>query len=227
MSKTDHTDTSQDSAYLIAKSLKELLVTQKEANKISKQQKRIDKKQYQQSLLDFEQSERQYLIEKSNLQPIFRVSATEVLVCEPDFVNDPEQASEASFLLAKKVKVEQRVLRLRVETKGHAEYMHPSMVYSIGSEQKSDGLAYAFSEHTYFVPIQELNSRNSVSSIVIYFVYKDRTTLPVIHKYLLTKDMSSALQRWSVTQVNTVYANTAAMQSVFETANACEVLFSQ
>lgn len=223
MSKTDQINT--DSVRLIAESLNGLLVAQKKANKISKKQKRIDEKQYRQSLLDFEQSERQYLIEKSNLQPTFRLSATEVLVCEPDFVNDPEQASEASFLLKKDVLVDQRVLRLQLGVKGHADYMHPSLVYSIASEENPNGLAYAFSEHTYFVPIKELGNSNKVNSLTIYFIYKDKTTLPVIHKYHLNKDMTSSLQRWSVSQVNTVYATTADMQSVFVTAHACEALF--
>lgn len=226
MSKLDKTDISNESLKLIADCLDEQQALQRKSNKLASKRNRIEKKKHQQSLLDFEQAERQYLIEKSKLQPTFRLTATEILTCEPDFVNDPEQASEAYFLKEQGVGVDQHVLRLRLDAKGSSDYMHPSIVYCGDGDAHSSGLAFAMSQYVYFIHLDEVsNKQKALDQLIVYFVYRDKTTLPVVHKYKLSKEINSALQRWQVFQVNTVYAKTPSTHRRLETAEECENLF--
>lgn len=227
MSQKSTIDLSEAALTLLHEELRAVAGAQMVANHVARKANRMAKKQYQLSLLEYEQRERQYLIEKSALQPTFKVSATEVLVCEPDFVNDPEQASEASFVLANDVGIDHRVLRIRIDAKGDAEYRRPCLFYSINPEQQSNGLAYAFSTNTYFVALEGHNNDVHINSVVIYFVYKDKTTLPVIHQYVLTKDDVSALQRWQVSHQDTVYTTTHSLSLVFDSVSVCESLFTK
>lgn len=225
MSKIDKHDTSNFLYDSISENLKELGILQKKGNKIAKQLNLIKKKQHQQSLLDFEQSERQYLIEKSKLQPSFRLSVSETLACEPDFVNDPEQASESSFLKDMGVECDDRVLRLRLDVKGNAEYMHPSVVFSDPECSEFSGLAHAMNERVYFISLGDTSAKNNIQHLIVYFVYRDQTALPVLYKYKLKKEPNSALQRWHVSKIDKVYAKTHNALVVLETAKECEQLF--
>jgi hypothetical protein len=222
MSNLDKTETTLE---LIVEHLNELKTLQHKSNGLSQKLNLIKKKQHQQSLLDFEQSERQYLIEKSKLQPSFRLSVSETLSCEPDFVNDPEQASESSFLKAKGVEYDSRVLRLRLDVKGGTEYMHPSIVFLDPEFLEFSGLAHAMSEHVYFISLGDAGAKNNIEHLIVYFVYRDQTALPVVHKYKLKKESSSALQRWHVSKIDKVYAKTHNALMTLETAQECEQLF--
>lgn len=221
MSK-ENTQIESSVAESIAESLNVIKGLQVQSNTLIEHKNQLAEKQYQQSLLNYEQRERQYLIEKSKLQPTFKVSASEVLMCEPDFVNDPEQASEASFLMSQGVGVDQRVLKLRVDANGLAEYMRPSVVYSTETDS---GLAFVFSEHCYFITLSDSDALEKFTALTMYFVYRDKTTLPVIHKYGLHKDQESTLQRWSVAQLDTVFTTTEVKGIALDSSEACESFF--
>ena len=197
----------------------------KENNKQAKKRNRLAKKQLQQSILNYEQLERQYLIEKSALQPTFGLFVTEFLMFEPDYLNDPELASEAAFLADLGIALEERVLRFRVRVKGDAEYRRPTMVVERNGETESHERAYSMSELLYFVPLSEISLNHGGESFIAYFVYRDKTTLPVVHKYRVTQLQGSTLSRWEVAHMDTVYASSHGDIPALKSAAGCEALF--
>lgn len=221
MSKSNHSTEALLSSYFERE-----LSLQKKRIKQAKKSNKLAKKQYQQSLLAYEQTERQYLLEKSRLQPSFRLSVTEFLLCEPDFVNDPEQAGEAQFLSKLGVDVDERVLRFRLHVKGAAEYLRPSLVLALVGQDELDEQAYSMTELLYFMSANRMITRNKSSSFEFYFVYRDKTTLPVVLRYRASKRRDSALLRWEVEHVDTVYAMSQQGLSELKSSKGCRALFA-
>jgi len=202
----------------------DVVETLKESNKQARKRNRLAKLQYQQSILDYEQAERKYLIEKSYLQPTFRVSATEFLLCEPDYMNDPEQAGEAKYLTDLGYDIDERVLRLELRVDNEVQYMRPNMVLPRVKSGLNNESMNAMTEHVYFVRVDNLKLSDS-SYVDAYLVYRDKTTLPVIHKYRLTQRQGSALRRWDVVHRDTVYSTARNKQSNLNQSTVCERLF--
>ncbi len=184
------------------------------------------KKQYAQSLLAYEQTERLYLLEKSKLQPSFTLSVTEFLLCEPDFMNDPEQASEAQFLTGQGMKSEERVVRFHFSVKGGADYLRPSLVLGLKGDQKFDDCAFAMNELLYFAPVDRLKFVKDSDSFVVYFVYRDKTSLPIVLKYRISKREGSSLLRWETDHLDTIYGMTHHRLSLLKQFTGCEALFA-
>ena len=209
-------------------SLGKVLAAIKESNTHAQKRNRLTKRQYKQSVLNYEQVERQYLIEKSRLQPEFRLSVTEFLACEPDFLNDPEQAGEAKYLADLGLEVDQRVLRIKLDVKGDAIYMQPSIVIETSqkAESRADERVHAMTERLYFVGAESINIDQSTDSIDVYLVYRDKTTLPVIHKYRLIKRAESTLLRWDAMHLDTAYVSSHKKLSRFKSAAGCARLFA-
>ena len=206
-------------------SLAEALVVFEENNKHARKRNRIAKRQLHQAQLNYEQVERQYLIEKSHLQPTFKLSVTEFLTCEPDFLNDPEQATEAKFLSGVGISIDERVLRINLEVKGDAVYMQPSIV--IGKTQLSDDeQAFDMTDKLYFVAVDQVNVDQQAGTLDVYLVYRDKTTLPVIHKYKLVKRPDSTLLRWDAMHLDTVYVSSHKKVSRLKNAAGCADYFS-
>jgi len=206
--------------------LKEAVSVAKKSNKHARKRNRLVKLQHRQAALNYEQAERQYLIEKSRMQPKFRLTATEFLLCEPDFLNDPELASEAKFLSGYSVAVDERVLRVKIHVSGGAEYMRPSVVFTKSSERVCDELAYSMTELICFIPVTNIGTSDNANSSLVYLVYQDKTTLPVILKYQLVPNHDSALPRWDVVHLDTVYATSHKGISTFSHSQGCAALFS-
>lgn len=204
----------------------ELLLVAKQSNKHARKRNRLAKRQHEQLVLNYEQAERQYLIEKSRMQPKFRLSVTEFLMCEPDFMNDPEQASEAKYLADFGVGVDARVLRIKVDVKGDMEYMRPSIIIEKSKNNDADERAYAMTELIYFVPVASIELSGSDNSSTAYLVYRDKTTLPVVHKYRLTQQLDSALRRWEAVHLDTVYATSHKNLSTLNSSMGCAELFA-
>lgn len=198
----------------------------KESNKQARKRNRLAKRQYKQSVLNYEQVERQYLIEKSRLQPTFKLSVTEFLTCEPDFVNDPEQAGEAKYLADSGIGVDERVLRIKLQVKNDAEYMQPSIVIQKTESNVSDERTLAMSDLLYFVPVDSVLVSSDKSGMELFLVYRDKTTLPVIHKYQLVQRYDSALLRWDVSHLDTVYVSSHKKLQSFNSASGCAALFA-
>lgn len=215
------------SAVHLKDSLKDLAAALKQSNRHASKRNRLAEMQHQQSVLNYEQEQRRYLIEKSNLQPTFRLSVTEFLTCEPDFVNDPEQASEAKFLSDFGVGVDQRALRIKVHVKGDVPYMRPSIVLAKHAQGKvKDEQIYSMSELIYFVDVASMALTEENGSTDAYFVYRDKTTLPVLHKYRLAPRKNSALLRWDATHLDTLFASSHKDLEATKTSAGCAALFS-
>ncbi len=213
------TELSKDDLKKIAKALKK-------ANKLARKRNRLARQQYQQSVLDYELAERQYLIDKSALQPRFRISITEFLSSEPDFINDPEQASEAKFLSECGVAYDSRALRIKVHVKGDAPYMRPRVVIKQRSqEQIKDERVFSMTELIHFIDVDSLDVPKGEKSTTAFLVYRDRTSLPVLHKYRLTQRQDAALLRWDAEHLDTLYANTQHDLRELNTSTGCEALF--
>lgn len=203
------------------------LLAFKKSNKHARKRNRLAKLQYQQSVLNYEQVERQYLIEKSKLQPTFRLSVTEFLMSEPDSLNDPVLANEAKYLSEFGVEVDDRVLRFRVSVKGDAEYRRPSLVITKSNQKTPDERSYSMSDLLYFTPVQNINIDQSTQSFEVYFVYRDSTTLPVIHKFRIKQQLGSTLSRWDVAHLDTVYASSNKSRSSLDNSYGCAKLFAE
>jgi len=210
---------------LFASHAEKVLLAIKENNKQARKRNRLAKRAYRQSVLNYEQAERQYLLEKSRLQPSFRLTATEFLACKPDFMNDPEQAGEAKYLADLGVKIDERVLRLTFGVKGDAEYMRPSLVIKKLDKAAADDKVYAMSELLYFATFNNIEINQEALCFFAYLVYRDRTTLPVVHKYRLTQEPDSALRRWEVAHLDTAYATSHKASLRLDSAHGCAALF--
>jgi len=207
--------------------IEEVMPVLKETNNQARKRNRLAKKQYQQSKLNYEQVERQYLIEKSRLQPTFRLSVTELLVCEPDFVNDPEQASEAKFLDDRGIKKDQRALRIKVQVKGDAQYMQPSIVIEKTKKSNDDDRMMAMNDLLYFIDVSRVVVREGDTPYMdVFFVYRDKTTLPVVHKYKIVQRYDSALLRWDVSLLDTIFVSSHKGLHSLNNAEQCAALFT-
>lgn len=224
MSNNKKTDASVSE--LLNNHLEKILEVAKKSNKHAAKRNRLAKRKHRQSVLNYEQAERQYLIEKSRLQPTFSLSVTEFLACDPDFFNDPEPASEAKYIASLGVVVDEQVLRIKVHVKGEAEYLQPSLVIKKAGADVQDERVDSMSKLLYFAPMSDIHIDEHTHSIDVYFVYFDITTLPVIHKYQLTKQKKSALQRWDVVHLDTIYATSDKQLSLLNSAAGCAALFT-
>ena len=206
--------------------MSKLVAEQKKQSKHSKKQIRLAKEQIQQSQLKIEQTERLYLLEKSKLQPKFKLSVTEFLLCKPDFMADPEQASEAKFLTDLGVEIDERVLRFEISVVEKGQYLRPRLI--ITREQSEDGkdLAYSMAERLYFLPFNMLSNKSDYDAFDTYWVYHDQTTLPVIQKYHVSQQKGSKLTRWNATHEDTVFALTKHSSESFNSSQACQQIFS-
>ncbi len=197
------------------------------SNKLSKRRNKLAKRQYQQSIADFEQAERLYLIEKSKLQPTFRLDVTEFLLCEPDFMNDPEQAGEAKFLKQRGVSLDSRILRIQLQVRGEKSYMRPSIVARLNnSDDASDERLVSMTESLYFLPVGDLSFTEELGTSSFFLVYRDKTTLPVVHRYRLTQQPESDLRRWSIEHIDSVFAKSDERFTNFRNSMNCLDLFN-
>ena len=215
---------------LLSDDPQQLLSVIEQSNKLARQRNRLAKRQHQQSMLDFEQAQRQYLIEKAHLQPSFRMTVTEFLTCEPSSMSDPEQAGEAKYLSDRGIGIDTLVLRFRLDVKGDSEYMRPYLVLHRPSDTGSDQRACSMSELLYFTTLESVGDglvkAQEKHSFYVYFVYRDKTTLPVVHKYRVSQLQNSGLRRWEVEHVDTAYAKSHKNLARFYSSQGCDKLFS-
>ncbi|MFT6407153.1 MAG: hypothetical protein ACJAQ6_000563 [Arenicella sp.] len=226
---SDNEDSDVTPLRALKQGIEQVLTVVNKSNKHAAKRNRLARRQHRQSVLAYEQAERQYLIEKSNLQPSFRLLVTEFLTCEPDFVNDPEQASEAKYLAQLGVGVDQRVLRFKLGVSGDANYMRPSIVFSkkvfSKKDKAADQRAYSMTDLIYFVEVANVDVSDADGCLTIFLVYRDQTTLPVIHKYLLTPNHNLALPRWDAVHLDTVYTGSHKDSSSLNSSVACAEFF--
>ncbi len=205
--------------------LKQTLAQQKKANKHAKKRNTLAKRELTQTALNYEQAERLYLLEKSKLQPSFKLSVTEFLLCEPSSMNDPEQSAEAHFLSQHSVCTDERVLRFSVNMKAGGNYLRPHLVIQRDDITAEDDLALPLHDLLYFLPHHQLSSNEHLETFVVYFIYADQTTLPVLHKYQVTQSPDDDLRRWNAVHVDTVYAMSHHKHIEFAKAQDCAALF--
>jgi len=209
-----------------AEDTKALVAALNKHNKLALKRNRLAKRQHQQAILNYEQGERRYLLEKSYLQPTFRLSVTEFLSCAPDFMNDPEQASEAKFLVERGVGIDQSVIRMRVHVKGDAEYMRPSIVIPSAQSSLKDERVHSMTDLIYFATLDSIDIAQEDQTTMLYLVYRDKTTLPVVLKYKLARQLESALRRWDATHLDTVFVTSHRALSRLHSARACADFFA-
>jgi len=211
--------------------IEQALLLAKKNNKHARKRNRLAKKQQRQSELNYQQSERLYLLEKSKMQPRFRVTASEFLLSEPDFVNDPEQAGEAKFLVDNGYSVEQRVVRIKLEVKQEAPFMRPSMVVATKARNDNDDeRILSMTSRIFFIALDSIELESAASEAAehrfnLYLLYYDQTTLPVVLKFKVTQQQESRLLRWEVEHIDTAFALSRDQKSALCVAKTCEQLF--
>ena len=202
-----------------------LVAEQKKQSTHAKKQNLLSAEQLQQNQLKMEQTERLYLLEKSKLQPKFKLSVTEFLLCEPDFMADPEQASEAKFLTDLGIKVDERVLRFQVSVVEKGEYLRPRLVIKRGHQKNGKDLALCMNERLYFLSFNALSSKKDYDAFDTFWVYQDQTTLPVLQKFHVSQQKDSKLTRWNAAHQDTVYALAKHAAKTLNSAKGCSELF--
>ena len=209
----------------IALQIDGLIKAQEKHVKHLKKQNRLARSQIEQDSLRFEQAERLYLLEKSKLQPSFKLTVTEFLLCEADFMNDPEQAGEAKFLKDLGIEIDERVLRFQVNLEEKGQYLRPRLVIDRDDIKNDYDLAFSMHDRLYFLPFSRLSDNSNQSTFDAYWVYQDQTTLPVIHKYSITQQKESSLMRWNAFHEDTVFGLTKQKSKSFNSSEACKLLF--
>lgn len=216
-----HQQDLDDLTHQIAK----LASAQKKHLKHLKTRNHLAKAQINQDSLKFEQTERLYLLEKSKLQPKFKLNVTEFLLCEADFMNDPEQAGEAKFLADRGIEVDERILRFQVNLEHKGQYLRPRLIISRDNIDSDDDLAFSMHDRLYFLPFSELSNSAQHSAFDAYWVYQDQTTLPVIQKHRITQQKDSSLMRWNAVHEDTVFALSKRPSRSFTSSESCRQLF--
>ena len=214
----------------LASEMSKLVAEQRKQSKHFQEQNRLAQEQIEQSQLKIEQTERLYLLEKSKLQPKFKLSVTEFLLCEPDFMADPEQASEAKFLTDLGASINARVLRFQISVLEKGQYLRPRLVISRDEKANDKGLngedlAFSMSERLYFLPFDLLSNKNDLNAFSMFWIYHDQTTLPVIQKYIVNRQQNSKLKRWNVAHEDTVFALAKHSSESLSVAADCNKLF--
>ncbi len=211
--------------------IEKALLLAKKNNKYARKRNRLAKKQQRQSELNYHQSERLYLLEKSKMQPRFRLTASEFLLNKPDFVNNPEQASEAKFLVENGFNIEQRVVRFKLEVKQEAPFMRPAMVVAAkaGNAQDNERIL-TMTSRIFFAALDSIELESTENTAAehrfnLYLVYYDQTTLPVALKFKVTQQHDSRLLRWEVEHVDTAFALSRHEKNALNMSKACEQLF--
>ena len=204
-------------------------------NKYAKQQNRLLKKQVVQSKLDHQQAERLYLLEKSKIQPTFKLSVSEFLLSRPDFVNDPEHAMEADFLVKSGYSVDQRILRFKLSDNGKGQFLRPALLVNSASQNISEKDKYgdrllSMTPQIFFASIDSLAFKVDENNIDehdfnAYLIYRDQTTLPVVLKFRISQLLKSKLMRWEVEHVDTVFVGARNQLKKLRTGVSCEQLF--
>ena len=205
--------------------MSKLVAEQKKQSKHFKKQNRLAQQQIEQSQLKIEQTERLYLLEKSKLQPKFKLSVTEFLLCSPDFMADPEQAVEAQFLTDLGVNVDDRVLRFQMTVVEKGQYLRPHLVVARKQTQDKNDNAFAMSGLLYFLPFNMLADDTGDDAFDVFWVYRDQTTLPVVQKYRVSQRQSTKLTRWDVMHIDTVFALAKDSPETLNSSLGCEKLF--
>ena len=205
--------------------LDRFIAEQKQQNKHSTKRNALSQQKLQLDQLRLDQAERLYLLEKSKLQASFKLSVTEFLLCEPNFMVDPEQAGEAKFLTDLGVEIDERVLRLQVTVVQKGQILRPRLVIKNNHKKNSDDLAFAMSEKLYFLPVKRLCEGVSTQAFDAYWVYHDQTTLPVLQKYRISQQQDSSLARWNVVHEDTVFALAKHSLDTLNLSDGCQSLF--
>ena len=211
--------------------IEQALLLAKKNNKLVRKRNRLAKKQQRQSELNYQQSERLYLLEKSKMQPRFRLTVGEFLLNKPDFVNDPEQAGEAKFLVDNGLNIDQRVVRIKLEVKQEAPFMRPSMVVATNTgNDNHDEQILSMTSRIFFVALDSIEFDSAASDATehcfnLYLLYYDQTTLPVALKFKVTQQHDSRLLRWEVEHIDTAFALSRHQQNTLCIAKNCEQLF--
>ena len=224
------TKKSKEDVQDIALQLESLVKAQKKHIKHLKQKNRLARSKIEQDSLRFEQTERLYLLEKSKLQPSFKLSVTEFLLCEADFMNDPEQAGEAKFLKDLGIEIDERVLRFQVNLEEKGQYLRPHLVIDrddIENDHDLHDLAFSMHDRLYFLPFSRLSDNSNKSAFDAYWVYQDQTTLPVIQKYSIAQQKESSLMRWNAVHEDTIFGLTKQKSKSFNSSETCKVLFNK
>jgi len=219
--------------------------------KQAKRRNRLLKEQNLQSQLDYQQSARLYLIEKSRMQPLFKLTVNEFLLNKVDYVNDPEHAAEAKFLIDFGYAIDQRLLRIKLTVKGDGTVLHPSLVAKTFENKAADQSSVlngnliesveqaeplnecllSMTSRTFFVAVDSLDitlskDKSLDHSFDLYLVYRDQTTLPVVLKYIIKQQSDSRLLRWENEHVDTMFVESRKTLKLLKNSFFCEQLFA-
>lgn len=219
------TDNKQNQENQLAIKIKKLISAQKKRNKLAKRHNKLAEAQLEHQKNAFEQTERLYLIEKSKLQPRFKLNVSEFLLCEPNYMNDPEQAGEAKFLTDLGFKVDERILRFHVNVIEKEPYLRPRLLVGQKENERDNDFAFSLTDKLYFLPFDLLSTKADETAFDVYFVYQDQTTLPIVQRHRISQQQGSSLMRWNSAHEDTVFTLSKQTLSNLDSAEGCALLF--
>ena len=216
----------QQEQYQLTAKIEELIAAQKRRNKLAKKQNKLAAAELKHKQYTFEQTERLYLIEKSRLQPKFKLNVTEFLLCEPDYMNDPEQAGEAKFLTDLGFDIDERILRFQISLVEKENYLRPRLIVGQTNNKTDDDYAFSLTDKLYFLPFDLLSMTPRKTAFDCFFVYQDQTTLPVVQRYRASQRPGSSLMRWNASHEDTVFSFSKDSLASLSSAVGCASLFA-
>ena len=216
----------QQEQYQLTAKIEELIAAQKRRNKLAKKQNKLAAAELKHKQYTFEQTERLYLIEKSRLQPKFKLNVTEFLLCEPDYMNDPEQAGEAKFLTDLGFDIDERILRFQISLVEKENYLRPRLIVGQTNNKTDDDYAFSLTDKLYFLPFDLLTMTTRKTTFDCFFVYQDQTTLPVVQRYRVSQRPGSSLMRWNASHEDTVFTISKDSLASLSSAVGCASLFA-
>lgn len=194
----------------------------------------LDDKKLKQAQLEFIQAERLYLIEKAQLQPVFKATARAFITPAEDQQLQDEVWDEDAFIAKHFSEPNLLGVKLSFRQKGSALFSHERVVFDRsnrpsdrdGSDSNESYVALDEKEKPVFiVPLDEIASGEAGQEFVVYYIYKDLTSLSVVLKYRVFRAIENDANFWSIKNLDICFTNAYQDDLQLNSVEGCEALF--
>ncbi len=207
-----------------------------EQAKLTKSKQALDQKQQLQAQLEFVQAERLYLIEKAQLQPIFKAVARPFITPPLDYEFQDEVWDEDAFIAKHFKEPDLFGVKLTFRQKGNTLFSHERVIFDRSSHPSDrtgshSNEAYVTLDEkekpVYIIPLDELPGGNSTQQFVVYYIYKDITSLSVVMKYRVSPAIEGDANFWSINNLDICFSNAYHQERQLDSVENCESLFEK
>lgn len=196
----------------------------------------LESRKFAQAQLEFTQAERLYLIEKAQLQPVFKASARAFITPAKDQQAQDDVWDEDAFIAKHFREPDLFGVKLSFRQKGSALFSHERVVFDrshrpperAGSENNESYVALDEREKpVYIIPLDELPNGDSSQDFVVFYIYKDLTSLSVVMKYRVYRTVEVDANFWSIENLDICFTNAYQEDLELDSVKGCEKLFTR